>query len=778
MRQYTIGVLIGNANSPHTRTLMRGVHDAAEKLNVNVIFFLGVHMTYYYRAYFGETVNNDYDYQCNVVYDYAKLGSVDALIISYGSLCIFLEDNNLQHFIDRFKGIPYVLLEERDPTGKGTSIISDNYNGMYRIVEHLIKDHGCKTLTYMGGPANNTDSQERKCAFIDAMTRNGITIKDDMFQIGDFSDCVEEQVNALLDAYPNMDAMVCANDVMAHAAYREIGKRGLIVGKDIAVTGYDDWDLAEFMTPPLTTVLQNEFDIGFNSLERAVELCEGKEAVELIAPAILKIRASCGCKNEIVYQFPKLAQGSLNIEAGYIDGIANAMLDRVLISTVNDEIRSSVYEQIRTIVESNLILCQSGDLSKFDKKQTMAQINELIAGKYRAYVSPGMLADAISAYLTDVMRNERNSGRLNAIADIITSIQHYVQSSVVKLNNDLLSNFQQDSMCMPVISREMMSQMENEEEFYRAPMLVLSAMRSKSSYLYLLEKPVSHEYGEVWKTPKKLYLASYHKGKKIVSYKPQERPVITAEHGIDLNVSHTKGYVMSAYNLYLGKYQYGVLLTEIDPNDMILVNLASLQISIALNFKELYEHQNSTQQKLEKLIEEVNEKNKILGFISEYDELTGCLNRRGFMEKAIAAVHNNINKKAVFLIADLDHLKEINDCFGHVEGDFALRSATMLLRGALGREVLLARIGGDEFTAILIENGDDCGEDIVNRIKEAFTNFNKSSIKPFYVELSTGYKEFICTQSIDFDTLIKESDKMMYEAKQKRKTSVVKKKNE
>lgn len=41
--QYTIGVLIGNANSPHTMDLMQGIHHAAEKSNVNVLFFLGIH---------------------------------------------------------------------------------------------------------------------------------------------------------------------------------------------------------------------------------------------------------------------------------------------------------------------------------------------------------------------------------------------------------------------------------------------------------------------------------------------------------------------------------------------------------------------------------------------------------------------------------------------------------------------------------------------------------------------------------------------------------------
>ena len=55
-KRLTIGVMIGNANSPHAKMLMKGIYDVAEKMDVNVIFFLGVHMTcgwiYYFLWFF------------------------------------------------------------------------------------------------------------------------------------------------------------------------------------------------------------------------------------------------------------------------------------------------------------------------------------------------------------------------------------------------------------------------------------------------------------------------------------------------------------------------------------------------------------------------------------------------------------------------------------------------------------------------------------------------------------------------------------------------------
>ena len=62
-KRLTIGVLIGNANSPHAKMLMKGIYDVAKKMDVNVIFFLGVHMTSYFREYLGTGTDKRYDYQ-------------------------------------------------------------------------------------------------------------------------------------------------------------------------------------------------------------------------------------------------------------------------------------------------------------------------------------------------------------------------------------------------------------------------------------------------------------------------------------------------------------------------------------------------------------------------------------------------------------------------------------------------------------------------------------------------------------------------------------------
>src|SRR5690606_30591217 len=87
------------------------------------------------------------------------------------------------------------------------------------------------------------------------------------------------------------------------------------------------------------------------------------------------------------------------------------------------------------------------------------------------------------------------------------------------------------------------------------------------------------------------------------------------------------------------------------------------------------------------------------------DDLTGLYNRRGFLTLAERHLKLAIRKKAglFLLFADLDGLKQINDTFGHLEGDRALVSAAQILRQSFRSADIIARLGGDEFTVFPLE---------------------------------------------------------------------------
>ena len=133
----------------------------------------------------------------------------------------------------------------------------------------------------------------------------------------------------------------------------------------------------------------------------------------------------------------------------------------------------------------------------------------------------------------------------------------------------------------------------------------------------------------------------------------------------------------------------------------------------------------------------------------------------------------NKGKKVCKVFADVDHLKEINDSFGHAAGDFAIISAANYLRENLPKDAVIARLGGDEYVALFIAE-ECCKEQAVFNIKSYAKNFNVNSDKPFYVEMSVGAYEFVCDGTVELAELFKKSDEVLYEQKQSRRTSVKK----
>lgn len=771
--RFTIGVLIGNANSPHTMDMMRGIYHSAEKLQVNVLFFLGIHSQYYYRSYFGNDTGDDYDYQFNVVYDYTQFGKVDALIISYGTLCIFLENEDKYTFLKRFEGIPYVIVEERDETHRGTSIIADNYNGMYEVVEHLVRDHGYREFTYLSGPRGNTDATERKSAFLDVLKKYNIPFDEDRIEYGDYSSCVETQVNRLLDDYPQMEAMVCANDLMADTAYRECSRRGLSVGNDIAVTGYDDWDVAESMNPPLTTVLQNSYDMGYNAVSGAIDLIMGRPTRSVIVPAQVKYRASCGC-GEIRRNILAPEKTVGRVSEAFAEAIADQILDRIMLANSNADMSHFIRTSIRTLFDIDFT-------RKENKEKFLLQLSLLLGSEAGKYISANTMLRIFNNYFSEWISQtmeETDSWKkeVTAVLDLKDAVQDMFFSHLFKSDSDRYTTYEKETWFLPLISRDMIDNIEDEAEFYRSGMRKLSALKARSSYLYIFEKPIVHKAGETWHPPKQMYLAASQEGNTIRSYPEHDRPILTPENGI--GKFHLSGhpYTMSIFCLFAGEIQYGILVTEINPSNFGLSYLISMQMGNALHFHELSLQQRATQQRLEQLVREINAKNEMLNSISRYDSLTECLNRRGFMERAVALNHDNLGKRAVIIFGDLDHLKEINDTFGHKEGDFAIRRCAEVMQEAVPDAGAVGRIGGDEFVAILLSPAEEIEQQIITRVKQLNQKYNEQSGKDFYIELSMGCRHFICSEDVAISEMLDDADRALYNEKKKRRSTIRKQK--
>ncbi|SNY69914.1 sensor domain-containing diguanylate cyclase [Enterobacter sp. CC120223-11] len=149
------------------------------------------------------------------------------------------------------------------------------------------------------------------------------------------------------------------------------------------------------------------------------------------------------------------------------------------------------------------------------------------------------------------------------------------------------------------------------------------------------------------------------------------------------------------------------------------------------------------------------------------DSLTGLLNRRGFEHLANFAIASAQRRAEPLTLGwlDLDKFKQINDSFGHAEGDCALREMTHLLNRAFRDTDLLVRHGGDEF-GILFSNTDENGAWIaMQHLVEEANAFNLTSGKPWKLSFSWGVIEFNHEDFHDLSGWLGAADKRMYAMK-------------
>ncbi len=150
------------------------------------------------------------------------------------------------------------------------------------------------------------------------------------------------------------------------------------------------------------------------------------------------------------------------------------------------------------------------------------------------------------------------------------------------------------------------------------------------------------------------------------------------------------------------------------------------------------------------------------------DPLTGLLNRRGFEGIAARAVDAMTarGRPAAVLMCDLDHFKEVNDVFGHEFGDLVLKRVADLLRQTVDRDhVFLARLGGEEFVAILGDCGGGEALALAERVRRTFAGhafaWNGATAA---ITLSIGFAE-TSERDRTVSALLAKADAALYEAK-------------
>ncbi|GAB3030990.1 LacI family DNA-binding transcriptional regulator [Bowmanella dokdonensis] len=180
----------------------------------------------------------------------------------------------------------------------GLSIGCDNFQGGYKITQHLIR-HGRKHFAFIGGADSHCpEFFERFKGMSHALQQAGAGKPPIQIDAITKEDSGYQAATELLSRNAPLDAIVCASDLIAIGVMHALHDSGKRIPEDIAVVGYDNILAASFTNPPLTTVHQNTKLAGEMLVKTLVRMIQGEPQQAGLLPAELVIRQSCGRKHD------------------------------------------------------------------------------------------------------------------------------------------------------------------------------------------------------------------------------------------------------------------------------------------------------------------------------------------------------------------------------------------------------------------------------------------------------------------------------------------------
>lgn len=520
------------------------------------------------------------------------------------------------------------------------SVLADGYSAEYRVVEHLIKEHGCREINYVGGMPDHPDNIIRKKAYMDALKANGIEIEENRIREYVFLESNGRQAYADFKelGIETPDAVVCANDAMALGYCLAAEEDGLYPPEAFLIAGFDDDDNAKAFTPMLSTVGKDVFEMGYIGCDALLHLIKGDKVSEVIEYAQKPVlRGSCGC-----YSPEEIVKWD------------NRQLRRQIYYKVKDE--AEYYDKIID-VSQKLGLSDNEGLFNYYMIETMS--------RFKMY------------------------------------------GFALCINQDLYYGTQ---------PAEFKWETGYDEELY-----VISGLK----------------FGL-----------------------PQEDAQLVSRR--DLVPAYLKQQDDEVHDyIFVPLHKFGASLGY-----LALVDGTSVLSRQMLRF--IISAINTAYTNLRNM-ENMRKLNKRLDAVYVKDALTDMYNRFGYMRDGYAMFEKSkvTGRPLMVMFMDMDRLKDINDIFGHSQGDTALVLFSGVLKKCTEDDMIAVRYGGDEF--LIIGTVEDDAEVVRFREKllAEIKNVNDTSGLPYEIEASIGYVLTDAKAKKELDDYVKEADELMYEVKKR-----------
>ncbi|WP_437807038.1 SpoIIE family protein phosphatase [Sorangium sp. So ce1078] len=284
-KRRTIALVMDYVRGEYQSALRIGVERAAEAHGVNLVIAVGETLTGHSPSEVAQSS----------IYHLVGPEAVDGIVVASATLCNYVGVEGVESFCRYYEPLPVCSIGI--PLPGVPSILVDNGLGIELAAGHLLDDHACRRVAYIGGPASNGEAGLRAEAYRKALAARALPYDERLVANGEFTiDTGRAAMSEILARGVELDAVVAANDNMALGAIELLKAQGRSVPRDVLVCGFDDVGVARYAKPSLTTVRQPIKRLGELALETVLRMVDGERVPERSVQQIeLTRRESCGC---------------------------------------------------------------------------------------------------------------------------------------------------------------------------------------------------------------------------------------------------------------------------------------------------------------------------------------------------------------------------------------------------------------------------------------------------------------------------------------------------
>ena len=729
----TIGILPGHSvlegkTPDHYRwSVLKGIQSAARARDCNLLIAWGLGRATesgdIYPAW--PTVSSDSDF--------VPVGpwNTDGLIV-FAPLQHATRSQYLEEL--RKQGFPIFMIATGE---QGPLISADNQTGIRQAVEHLVKVHGHHRIAFIAGhPEDKGDSETRLQAFLSATVDYGLDTDPRLIAEGlHTKPGGYNAIKKILKTGVKFTALIASNDTSAIGAIQAIHETtSLHIPRDVAVIGFDDQPSAVAQVPSLASVHVPLMEIGQQAVMMMADYLTGRHSLESIQiPTRLIPRQSCGCLPQVASSAAEeksqsqIAAKRSDVQDQEVHTVQHNVVDEMM-ATLPHPLRFPFGERTHrycaSLVEAFQVSLQEGSPDHFQEKLLiLLQEIELSNENIDVWQSP------ISVLRREMLKLPV-SWRKAQTKQLAEDMLHLARSAISESAQRQVYRHQYHKQIADQTLGEFTSR--------------LSAILDERKAVEILEESLP-EIGI-----KHVRIARFESNEDdpiawSVILNPHLDPVSQRfpSRGFPPPGLYPPDEILNVIILPLVFQNEALGYIAFDASNIEPCATVARQLASTIKTSRL--HTQVTD-------------------LSLKDPLTGIHNRRYFD----LFLHNEVNRNVrlgnglAIILMDIDHFKQYNDTFGHPAGDKVIQNVAKCIGEGRRSTDVAARLGGEEFALILPETQVDGAQIVAEKIREVIRT-SLDFEQPITVSMGISA---LSGAAIKAETLVKEADLALYEAKQ------------